>query len=212
MLFGPHHQSAKDICKIWHHNNFFFAFGGTISNSSSNLNKYDAVNLLIRASEGLNAFGEIDRRFDQLIRVPLQKQIDYDFANDREIFRERMKAAEPPALELVIFGLTPNGPEMVQSVITLNFVGDRAKIGTIYHHSCQSGVGDCVLVLGDQGEIEKDLQNHPLTGDMPADAERLVKIEAAARPDTVGGPIRVITIDDSGLDKKDPQEACPIEL
>jgi hypothetical protein len=212
MRMGPHQQIVKNICKIWQHRDFFFAFAGTISNSSSSLNKYNAVKLVIEASKGSTDFEQIDRRFDQLIRAPLQKQLDYDFDHDREIFSERLKVAEPPELELAIFGLTPNGPEIIQSVVSFRVIAGRPKIGNIYHHSCKSGVGNCLLFLGAQGEITDDLQHHQLTDDMAADAERLVNVEAAARPDEVGGPIVVISIDQSGLDKKDPQLACPLQL
>jgi hypothetical protein len=208
---GPHGHVGPDICKIWRHGNFFFVFSGTVSRGSIPDTRFNAMDILVRASRGLNNFEEIDHRFDQLIRAPLQEQLDYDFAHDRESFRERMQVKEPPVLELVIFGMTPNGPEMVQSVITVSFTLDRAKLGKTYHHSCKSGVGDCFLTAGTQDEIQAYLKDHALSGDLATDAERLVKIEAAARPQTVGGPIRVILVDRTGVDKKDPQDPCPTE-
>jgi hypothetical protein len=163
----------------------------------------------VKASSGLKDFEQIDRRFDELIRAPLQKQIEFDFKDDPASFREKMQVPEPPVLELVIYGITPDGPAMVQSVITANFVGGRAKIGKIYHHVCKNGFGNCFLLLGVQDEIVKDAEKHPVTGDLPADAERFVNVEANARPHEVGGLIRVVLIDKNGVDKKNPQDSCP---
>jgi len=171
--------------------------------------RFNAIDLLIEASKGLEDYEKIDLRFDQLIRAPLQKQIDFDFADDRERFRERMQVAEPPALELVIFWnhaeWTGDGPERHHAQLHWQSGENREDIPS----QLQEWFWQLLLLLGAQDEITKDVAVHPLTGDLPADAERLVKVEAKARPNEVGGPIRVILLDKNGLDKKNPPDSCP---
>jgi hypothetical protein len=206
---GREHKELN-VCKIWSHRNFFFAFAGMFANDSSDAAAgYSAVNLLLKASTGLKDFEKIDSRFDNLIRAPLQRQIDADFAADPASFREKHKGPEPIVLELAIFGITSNGTEMLQSNVTLSFVGGRPKIGKINHYSCKNGTGDCFMPLGARNAIDNEVAIRPLTGDLAADAERLVNVEVQALPQSVGGPIRVILIDRSGVDKRNPQDSCP---
>ena len=50
-----------------HHRDFFFALAGTVSQGDSYDTRYNAMDILIRASAGLDDLDAIDQRFDQLI-------------------------------------------------------------------------------------------------------------------------------------------------
>lgn len=156
-------SSLPDVCKIMHHRDFFFALAGTVSQGDSYDTRYNAMDILIRASAGLDDLDAIDQRFDQLIVAPLQTQVTYDFQHFPNWFLEQRHLKEPPALEMAVFQITPAGPVMVESVFPMTFLKVAVRIGKPYHHSCKAGEGECRLTVGSQDGMKEYLDEHPFT-------------------------------------------------
>ena len=197
-------RKLPDACKILRHGDFFFTFAGTITNTSGSSAKYDARDILVRASKGLTSLTAIADRFDQLVANPLQKQIDDDFRKKPASFAQRTVS-----LEMIIFRVTSRGSEIAQSVFPL-LVGKTAIVGKPGHRSCMAGVGDCKLTAGEQDGMKEYFDELPPTNDLAADAERLVKFEANRHPNEIGGKITVLLIDGTGVHSADTNDKCPI--
>jgi hypothetical protein len=207
----PNGTTLPDVCKIMHHGDFFFALSGTVSRGKIDDTRYNAMDIVIRASEGLKDINAIDERFDHLIAAPLQEVVEDDFERFPDSFREKRRLKEPPALEMLIFRITPTGPEMVESVFPMTFLKASVKIGRPYHHYCKAGQGECQLTVGTQDGLKEYLDDHPFTSDVAADAQRLVEFEKRRRPREVGGKITVLLIDSSGVHRADTSDKCPVE-
>jgi hypothetical protein len=203
-------SSLPDVCKIMHHRDFFFALAGTVSQGDSYDTRYNAMDILIRASAGLDDLDAIDQRFDQLIVAPLQTQVTYDFQHFPNWFLVQRHLKEPPALEMTVFQITPAGPVMVECVSDDVSEG-IGKNWQPYHHSCKAGEGECRLTVGSQDGMKEYLDEHPFTDDLAADAQRLVEFEALRRPKDVGGRITVLLIDNTGVHPADTRDKCPVE-
>ena len=156
-------SSLPDVCKIMHHRDFFFALAGTVSQGDSYDTRYNAMDILIRASAGLDDLDAIDQRFDQLIVAPLQTQVTYDFQHFPNWFLVQRHLKEPPALEMAVFQITPAGPVMVESVFPMTFLKVSVRIGKPYHHFCKAGEGECRLTVGSQDGMKEYLDEHPFT-------------------------------------------------
>jgi hypothetical protein len=204
--------SLPDNCKILRHGNLFFVMAGTVSKGTISSTDYNAMDIFVRASRDSSDLEQIDRRFDQLIAGPLQHQIDYDFAHNRNSFREQMRFEESQVLQVVMFEMTRSGPYMVGSYFPITFPGKKsAKIGNPYHKLCKEGVGDCYLVLGEEDAIQKYVKDHPISGDLAAQAEKFVRLEVLDQPENVGGRIAVVLINSTGLYRRDSRNPCPRE-
>ncbi len=199
-----------DTCKIMRHGNFFFSFSGTVSNGNMESTKFNLMDVLVQASNGLKDLDAIVQKFDEAALGPMQEQLNYDFAYHRDSFRRQIKSVQSTYLEMIIFRVTPGGSEMVQSVFPATF-GKMAKVEKPYHRVCKAGQGECQLTVGEQDRMIDYLQEHPYTTDLAADAERLVEFEARLNPKNVGGKITVLLIDSTGVHTADTSDRCPIE-
>jgi hypothetical protein len=115
---------------------------------------------------------------------------------------------------LVQRNVTPTGPILAESLFPVQFLKEgKVKIGDPYHNICKDGEGECSLVIGTGDEAREFVRNHPLKGqDLIGDAANLVRIEAAAQPDKVGGNISMLLIDSAGDHPINMSPGCPLTV
>jgi hypothetical protein len=201
---GPKGGHTQRACKIFHFRDFFFVMAGAIRD--------DRIHSLAEAAQGIDNLIEIQQRFDRIVKKPLENTINDRLANIPNYASELRKTTQ--VFQIIVFKLTSTGPILLESLFPYRWLKNgKVRIDEPITKTCKDGEGECSLIIGEEGEAREFADKHPLKGqDLVLDAENLVRIEAEAHSDTVGGNINLLLIDAAGTHPINMSPGCPREV
>ncbi len=198
---GRYNQQA---CKIFRLHNFFFVISGIL--------RIDEIKSLAEAAQGTDDLVEIQTRFNQLVKKPLESVVENRLVHIPGYAKELRLNTQ--VLQIIIFRLDPTGPVLAESMFPFQLLkSNKVKIEDAQTRLCKNGEGECSLIIGEAEEAKKYVAEHPLKGqDLIADAEQLVHIEADAKPGIVGGNISMLLLDAAGSHPINMSPGCPLQV
>jgi hypothetical protein len=201
---GPKGGHDEGACKIFKFRNFFFVMAGAV--------KMDEIQSLAEAAQGTNNLIEIRRRFNQLVRKPLENIINYRLTHIPNYVDELRKSTQ--VFQIIMFKLNPTGPLLLESLFPYRLLKNgQVRIDEPNINTCKDGDGECSLIIGEGDKAREFVAEHPLKGqDLVADAANLVRIEAGEHSDIVGGNINLLLLDAAGTHLLNMSPGCPWEV
>jgi|HubBroStandDraft_6_1064221.scaffolds.fasta_scaffold79430_3 hypothetical protein len=193
-------KNNRQACKIFRLRNFFFVVSGTF--------RKDEIDSLAVAAQGTDDLVEIQKRFNELVKKPLEAVVENRLAHVPSYAMELRGNTQ--VLQVIIFRLDPTGPVLAESMFPFKLLkSGKVRIEDAQTRICKNGEGECSLIIGEAEEAKQYVSKHPLGQDLIADAEQLVRIEAEAHPGTVGGNISMLLLDAGGTHPINMSPGCP---
>jgi hypothetical protein len=201
---NPHPEPIHH-CKIHITNKTLFYFGGFTGDNKTNFHPLEIANSV------LNTSGTIEsrtRKLAEAIRGPLLIAVQRINRDVPEPIKSKSigHAGETPT-QLAVFGIENKIP----IVVTVNFqridFGDTNPVGIYAEIKVCPGDGCAIpdaswFLLGQQEESKAVIDKGNFwSGNDGDDVRRIVEIEIKANPDSVGGPIDVLTLESDGTYK-----------
>jgi hypothetical protein len=187
-----HHYFRHTACKIGRVADIYFVVSTVDADAMQ-------VQALARRSirESASVF-ESARNFSLMVDEIAKRSADHEVQSNIEMCRRKI------CTEVAFFGIE-RGVPVIASLKLEQIGGTRESLKLLPHKYLCPGNCDrrrkSVWIVGRSKHIIHELQTHPrfVRWYYDLDAARaLVKLEAAANPDYVGGPIDVLTLNSSG--------------
>jgi hypothetical protein len=194
-------------CKLHKEHSMFFAIQGMgVVHRKTN---FSAERLAREAIYSSHSLKEAAIRFIKNASGPYNRVME-DFRTQDPVGWSLVAQYHGTAIPLVavFFGLEEGTPKYVLAGLRVNEAGDltvSADIASCPGKACR-GLGDSAIVLGQSDEVYRKIPPEDqvslakfrrMRGDIRA-VETIIAIEEHAVPDSVGGPIRIVTLDAEG--------------
>jgi hypothetical protein len=202
---GDTPQNVGTTCKIVRVGDIYFASAGLLRDTRNTFNVRDAV---VEASGGGGGPSDVVLRFEQVIRGPLIRTIQQIKDEHPAYFRSELDNKN--ALEIAFGAFEHGTPKLFVRSFLVSQNGHSVDVARVDCPGvCSGDIGS--VFLGRHSIIDKfmDANPHFFRIGWEQSIERLIGLEASARPNDVSLPANVLRIHANGSQWLTRNEVCP---
>ncbi len=192
------------MCKIASERSVFFAASGHYHYHTAHY-EWDLYKLAARAiKSGGNSVKGSARAFAVQASAPLSRELERDRKDSPQNYQHVTKRG-PEVLQIVFFGMEEGKPAFSGVYFSIDddtrpTIKVRARVEHCPGDACKDGLGG--PMLGEYDAVTRLLQSRSVTLFWAYDEDTVrkgIEAEIADKPDSVGPPIEIISIDAKGV-------------
>jgi hypothetical protein len=187
-------------CKIRWTNDFFYAIAGLGTETGSG---FDVDRIVAQAARYPGQISRKVMEFEQLVKSPLARALASIRTSTPQLYQSEVVAKGGHALDVVFFGFQSGEP-----FLFARRFGSGDFSGENYQPTFPSSGH---LILGEQDAIVAYIRSNPRWSEagLVSAANRMIELQIAATPQTVGHPINILAVNRSGARWAFSPRGCP---